>query len=153
MIGSKLWFVGSVSDFNIIFSFSCADPLHSGGTVYTVEELENHEDKERQQNLPPLQQRLLLFLLLHYNDPFTVQLSDVVGWWQLYGGSTKCPVCGELFDSYSNMCAATEVSIERHLEDILNNSKQAVVRAFQTEIKKTLEAQNRRKKASQASYI
>ncbi|XP_056898258.1 DUF4554 domain-containing protein isoform X2 [Takifugu flavidus] len=102
-----------------IYRSTSKDPLHSGGTVYTVEELENHEDKERQQNLPPLQQRLLLFLLLHYNDPFTVQLSDVV---------------------------ATEVSIERHLEDILNNSKQAVVRAFQTEIKKTLKAQNRRKK-------
>lgn len=65
----------------------------------------------------------------------------------------KCPVCGELFDSWSNVCAATEVSIERHLEDILNNNKQAVVGAFQTEIKKTLKAQNRRKKASQASYI
>ncbi|TNM99215.1 hypothetical protein fugu_013779 [Takifugu bimaculatus] len=63
-----------------IYRSTSKDPLHSGGTVYTVEELENHEDKERQQNLPPLQQRLLLFLLLHYNDPFTVQLSDVVGW-------------------------------------------------------------------------
>lgn len=51
------------------------------------------------------------------------------------------------------MCAATEVLIERHLEDILNNNKQAVVGAFQTEIKKTLKAQNRRKKASQASCI
>lgn len=63
-----------------MFSFFCADLLHSGGTIYTVEELENHEDKERQQNLPLVQQRLLLFLLLHYSDPFTVQLSDVVGW-------------------------------------------------------------------------
>lgn len=52
------------------------------------------------------------------------------------------------------MCAtATEVLIERHLEDILNNNKQAVVGAFQAEIKKTLKAQNRRKKASQASCI
>lgn len=52
------------------------------------------------------------------------------------------------------MCAtATEVLIERHLDDILNNNKQAVVGAFQTEIKKTLKAQNRRKKASQASCI
>lgn len=51
------------------------------------------------------------------------------------------------------MCAATEVSIERHLEDILNNNTQAVVGAFQTEIKKTLKAQNRKKKASQASCI
>lgn len=41
--------------------------------------------------------------------------------------------------------------IERHLEDILNNNSQAVIGAFQTEIKNTLKTQNRRKKASKVS--
>lgn len=41
--------------------------------------------------------------------------------------------------------------IERHLEDILNNNRQAVIGAFQTEIKNTLKTQNRRKKASKVS--
>lgn len=116
-----------------------------------MEELENHEEKQRK--LPPLQQRLLLFLLLHYSDPFTVQLADVVGWWQLGALSAKWPVCGGPRDFCSHVCAATEVSIERHLEAILNRNKQAVVGAFQTEIKNTLKAQNRRKKASQGNPL
>lgn len=51
----------------------------------------------------------------------------------------------------SNMWAATEMLIERHLEDILNNNRQAVIATFQTEIKNTLKTQNRRKKASKVS--
>lgn len=49
------------------------------------------------------------------------------------------------------MWAATETLIERHLEDILNNNRQAVIGAFQTEIKKTLKTQNHRKKASKVN--
>lgn len=49
------------------------------------------------------------------------------------------------------MWAATEMLIERHLEDILNNNRQAFIGAFQTEIKNTLKTQNHRKKASKVN--
>ncbi|XP_044061153.1 DUF4554 domain-containing protein isoform X3 [Siniperca chuatsi] len=41
---------------------------------------------------------------------------------------------------------ATEALIEHHLEDILNNNRQAVTTALQTELKNTMKAQNHRKK-------
>lgn len=122
-----------------------------GGTVYTVEELDNHEGEERKQSLPPLQQRLLLFLLLQHSDPFTVQLCEVVGWWQLYAITTEGFVYVAFFDLCSNMWAATEMLMERHLEDILNNNRQAVIGACHTAIKDTLKTQIRRKKASKVS--
>ncbi|XP_068571588.1 type 2 DNA topoisomerase 6 subunit B-like [Cebidichthys violaceus] len=93
---------------------SSKDPVHKGGTVYTVEQ-ENCEES----SVPPMQQSLLLYLFLQHSDPFTYQLSDRM---------------------------ATEVLIEHHLEDILNNNKQAVTTALQTELKNSLKAQNHRKK-------
>ncbi|KAM9356696.1 type 2 DNA topoisomerase 6 subunit B-like [Symphorus nematophorus] len=97
---------------------SFKDLVHSGGTVFTVEQ-ENCEDSEQQSGLSSVQQRLLLFLFLQHNDPFIYHLSDFI---------------------------ATEALIERHLEDILNNNKQAVTAALQTELRNTLQAQNHRKK-------
>ncbi|KAM8732884.1 type 2 DNA topoisomerase 6 subunit B-like [Acanthopagrus schlegelii] len=97
---------------------SYKDLVHSGGTVYTVEQ-ENYEDSEQASSPPQAQQRLLLFLFLQYNDPFTCQLNDIM---------------------------ATEVLIERHLEAILNNNRKAVTAALQTELKDTLKVQNCRKK-------
>lgn len=44
--------------------------------------------------------------------------------------------------------SATEVLIDHHLEDILKHNRQAVITGLQTELKNTLKAQNRRKKAS-----
>ncbi|XP_042349420.1 DUF4554 domain-containing protein [Plectropomus leopardus] len=97
---------------------SSKDLVHSGSTVYTVEQ-ENREDPGQESSVRPTQQRLLLFLFLQHSDPFTQQLSDMM---------------------------ATEALIERHLEDILSNNKQAVTAALQTELKDTLKAQNHRKK-------
>ncbi|XP_074504782.1 type 2 DNA topoisomerase 6 subunit B-like [Sebastes fasciatus] len=97
---------------------SCKDLVHSGGTVYTVEQ-ENSEDPEHESSPPPMQQSLLLCLLLQHSDPFTYQLSDMM---------------------------ATEMLIEHHLEDVLNNNRQAVTTALQTELKNSLKAQNHRKK-------
>ncbi|XP_029297836.1 type 2 DNA topoisomerase 6 subunit B-like isoform X2 [Cottoperca gobio] len=97
---------------------SFKDLVHSGGTVYTVEQ-ENCEDPEQESSPAPIRQSLLLYIFLQHSDPFTYQLSDMM---------------------------ATEVLIERHLEDILNNNKQAVTKAVQTELKNTLKAQNQRKK-------
>lgn len=57
---------------------SCADLVHSGGTVYTAEE-ENWEDQEQKLGHPSIKQRLQIFLFLQYNDPFTFQLSDIMG--------------------------------------------------------------------------
>ncbi|XP_031718734.1 type 2 DNA topoisomerase 6 subunit B-like isoform X1 [Anarrhichthys ocellatus] len=97
---------------------SSKDPVHRGGTVYTVEQ-ENCEDPEQESGLPPMQQSLLLYLFLQHSDPFTYQLSDMM---------------------------ATEVLIEHHLEDILNNNRQAVTTALQTELRNALKPQNHRKK-------
>lgn len=58
---------------------------------------------------------------------------------------------GGLCDCCPNARAATEVLLERHLEDILNNNRQAVIGAFQTEIKKTLKTRKHRKNVSQVS--
>uniref|UniRef100_A0A3Q1GTZ1 Type 2 DNA topoisomerase 6 subunit B-like n=1 Tax=Acanthochromis polyacanthus TaxID=80966 RepID=A0A3Q1GTZ1_9TELE len=66
-----------------------------------------------------VQQSLLVFLFLQHSDPFISHLIDIM---------------------------ATEVLIEHHLEDILNNNRQAVTTALQTELRNTLTAQNHRKK-------
>ncbi|XP_054454095.1 DUF4554 domain-containing protein [Anoplopoma fimbria] len=100
---------------------SFKDLVHRGGIVYTVEQ-ENCEDPEQESSLPTMQQSLLLYLFLQHNDPFTYQLSDLM---------------------------ATEVLIEQHLEDILNNNRQAVTAALQTELKNSLKAQNHRKKVQE----
>ncbi|XP_060905107.1 DUF4554 domain-containing protein [Labrus mixtus] len=104
---------------------SFKDLVHSGGFVYTVEQ-ENSEDAEVESNPSPVQQSLLLFLFLQHSDPFTCQLSDIMG---------------------------TEALIEHHLEDILNNNRQAVTTALQTELKNTLRAQNLRQKASPRNTV
>ncbi|CAB1455067.1 unnamed protein product [Pleuronectes platessa] len=79
------------------------------------------ENQGEESIVPTMQQGLLLFLFLQHSDPFTSQLSDVM---------------------------ATEALIEHHLEDILSSNRQAVTAALQTELKKTLKAQQRRKRAS-----
>ncbi|XP_059201460.1 DUF4554 domain-containing protein [Centropristis striata] len=93
---------------------SFKDLVHSGATVYTVDQ----QHCELKSGLPLMQQSLLLFLFLQHSDPFTYQLPDMM---------------------------ATEALIERHLEDILNNNRQAVTTALQTELKNALKAQNNRK--------
>lgn len=62
---------------------SSADLVHSGGTVYTVEQ-ENCEDPEQESGFPRMQQSLLLFLFLQHSDPFICQLSDIMGERQLH---------------------------------------------------------------------
>ncbi|KAI4818691.1 hypothetical protein KUCAC02_003993 [Chaenocephalus aceratus] len=56
---------------------------------------------------------------------------------------------GDPFASELSDMMATEVLIQRHLEDILNNNRQAVTRALQTELKDALKAQNLRKQSQQ----
>ncbi|CAI5652364.1 unnamed protein product [Oreochromis niloticus] len=101
-----------------LYCSSFKDLVYSGGTVYTVEK-DSWDDPEQESSLPTVQQSLLLFFFLQHSDPFTSQLTDLM---------------------------ATEVLIELHLEDILNNNRQAVVAAVQTELKNTLKSQNHRKK-------
>lgn len=84
----SLFNVATINTQNVdlfVFQFeqSCAELVHSGGIIYTVEE-ENCEDQEQKLHLPLVQQRLLLFIFLQYSDPFTSQLSDIMGKGQLY---------------------------------------------------------------------
>lgn len=44
--------------------------------------------------------------------------------------------------------SATEVLLDRHLEDIVNYNRQAVISALQMEVKKILDVQNHRRKVS-----
>ncbi|XP_039669944.1 DUF4554 domain-containing protein isoform X1 [Perca fluviatilis] len=97
---------------------SFKDHVHSSGMVYTVEQ-EPCKDPEQESSLLPMQQSLRLYLFLQHSDPFNCHLSDLM---------------------------ATEVLIEHYLEDILNNNRQSVTKALQTELQNTLKAQNRRKK-------
>ncbi|XP_045886055.1 DUF4554 domain-containing protein isoform X1 [Micropterus dolomieu] len=97
---------------------SIKDLVHSGVSVYSVEQ-ENGEGQKQESSFSSVQQSLLLFLFLQHSDPFTCQLSDIM---------------------------ATEALIEHHLEDILNNNMQAVTTALQTELKNALQVQNHRKK-------
>ncbi|XP_076015625.1 type 2 DNA topoisomerase 6 subunit B-like [Genypterus blacodes] len=99
--------------------FSFTTHVHSSGTVYTVEQEICEELKVRRSGGCPVQQSLLLFLFLQHSDPFTSQLFDFM---------------------------ATEELLEHHLEDILNNNRQAVTAALQSELKDTLNAQIQRNK-------
>lgn len=62
---------------------SFADPVHSIGTVHTLEK-DDWEDVKEESSIPSVPQRLLLFLFLQHSDPFTHQLSDVMGERQLH---------------------------------------------------------------------
>ncbi|XP_030000910.1 type 2 DNA topoisomerase 6 subunit B-like [Sphaeramia orbicularis] len=95
--------------------------VHSDGTVYRVDQ-GNSEEPDEKSIVQPLHQSLLISLFLQHSDPFTTQLSDIV---------------------------VTEMLIEHHLEDILNNNRQAVVSALQTELKKALKSQTRRNKVQE----
>ncbi|XP_014190214.1 DUF4554 domain-containing protein isoform X1 [Haplochromis burtoni] len=101
-----------------LYCSSFKDLVYSGGTVYTVEK-DSWDDPEQESSLPTVQQSLLLFFFLQHSDPFTSQLTDLM---------------------------ATEMLIDLHLEDILNNNRQALVAAVQTELRNTLKPQNHRKK-------
>lgn len=130
---------------------ACADPMDGVGIVYTVEQ-DDWEDLKEESH-PAVLQRLLLFLFLQNSDPFTFRFSDIMGerrihvqkycifyfcsWFYVF----FFPL---LFDSVS----ATEVLLERHLEDIVSYNRQAVVPSLQTEIKNALKLQTRRKKVS-----
>lgn len=57
---------------------SSADLVHSGGCTYTAEQ-ENREDAEQESSPPRMPQSLLLFLFLQHSDPFSNQLSDIMG--------------------------------------------------------------------------
>ncbi|XP_063732943.1 DUF4554 domain-containing protein [Eleginops maclovinus] len=100
-------------------SIHCSSVQDSVGTVYTVEQ--EQEDLE-QGSVSSVQQSLLLYVFLQHSDPFASQLSDMM---------------------------VTEVLIEHHLEDILNNNRQAITKAMQNELKNALKAQNLRKKSQQ----
>ncbi|XP_061582025.1 DUF4554 domain-containing protein [Cololabis saira] len=102
-----------------------ADLVQSSGTVYRVEQ-ENMDGAEQESSYPPVQQRLQLFLFLHHRDPFISQISDLMD---------------------------TEVLIEHHLEDILNNNRQAMTTALQTELGNTLKPQNQRKQKQQEKLL
>ncbi|CAK6971977.1 DUF4554 domain-containing protein isoform X3 [Scomber scombrus] len=97
---------------------SFTDLVHSGGIVYKIKQ-ENDEEPQQESSLVPMQQNLLIFLLLQHSDSFISQLSDIM---------------------------ATDALIELHLEDILSNNRRAVTAALQTELKNTLKAQNHRNK-------
>lgn len=101
-----------------LYCSSYKELQYSSATVYTVE-AESRNDPERESRLSSVpQQSLLLFLFLRHSDPFTSQLTDVM---------------------------ASEVLIERHLEDILGNNKKAVADALQTELRNALKAQNKKR--------
>ena len=67
----------------VICNVSYVDPVLSSGTVYSVE----HENGEE---FAAIEQSLTLFLFLQHRDPFTIQLSDVMGESQLDTAGTHC---------------------------------------------------------------
>ncbi|XP_072288366.1 type 2 DNA topoisomerase 6 subunit B-like [Eucyclogobius newberryi] len=99
-------------------SLSFQEIIPSGGTVYKVEQVDSLECGGKSR-LFSIDQSLLLFLFLQHTDPFTTEISDIM---------------------------ATEVLLEHHLEEILMHNKQAVTNAMANELKKTMTAQNNRKK-------
>lgn len=129
---------------------ACADPMDGVGIVYTVEQ-DDWEDLKEESH-PAVQQRLLLFLFLQNSDPFTFRFSDIMGerpiYVQKYSIFYFCSWFyvprSPLFDSVS----ATEVLLERHLEDIVSYNRQAVIPSLETEIKNALKLQTRRKRVS-----
>ncbi|XP_054890413.1 DUF4554 domain-containing protein [Poeciliopsis prolifica] len=100
------------------FKASPDDPAHSDGVVFTVEQ-GNWDDPVQEPSHLPVQQSLLVLLFLQYSDPFTSDLADKM----------DC-----------------ELLLERHLEDILSNNRQAVTSAIQAELFNTTKALKERKK-------
>ncbi|XP_034037291.1 DUF4554 domain-containing protein isoform X2 [Thalassophryne amazonica] len=101
-----------------LYCSSVKDAVHSGGTVYSVEQ-EHCEEPKGEQSLAPVQQDLVFFLFLQHSDPFTSELADMM---------------------------ATEEMIEHHLEDILRHNRQVMMAALQSELKHTLKAHSGRTK-------
>ncbi|XP_056132259.1 DUF4554 domain-containing protein [Lampris incognitus] len=95
------------------------DCVYSGVTLYTVEN-ENSEQPQPGWSLDSVEQSLVVFLFLQHSDPFTSQLSDVM---------------------------TNEELLELNLEMILDNNKQAVMTALQTDLKTALKAQRQRTEA------
>ncbi|XP_047441921.1 DUF4554 domain-containing protein isoform X2 [Mugil cephalus] len=77
--------------------------------------------------------------------PSNVPIAGSSGFFQTLPASLDCQELG-LGRLHCSSFKATEVLIEHHLEDVLNNNRQAVTTALQTELKNTLSAQNQRKK-------
>lgn len=86
--------------------------------MYTVEQ-ENWDDPEQEPSRLLVEQSLLVVLFLQHSDPFTSEPTDIM---------------------------AGELLLERHLEDILNNNRQAVTSALQAELFNTTKASKQRKK-------
>ncbi|XP_055080673.1 DUF4554 domain-containing protein, partial [Periophthalmus magnuspinnatus] len=99
-------------------NLSFQEVLAGGDTVYKVEQVNSPEGGEKS-NLFSIDQSVLLFLFLQHTDPFTTEISDIM---------------------------TNEVLLEHHLEDILIYNKEAVTNAVANELKKTMTAQNNRKK-------
>ncbi|KAK7922411.1 hypothetical protein WMY93_009313 [Mugilogobius chulae] len=96
---------------------SFQEVLPSGGTVYKVQQVNLENDVKS--SLRSIDQSLLLFLFLQHTDPFTMEISDIM---------------------------ATDMLLEHHLEDILVYNKQILTNAMANVLKKTMTAQNNRKK-------
>lgn len=90
----------------------------TGGTVYRVEQL-NCQETNEESSLFSIDQCLVLFLFLQHSDPFTSEISDIM---------------------------ASEMLLDHHLEDVVNNNRKAVTSAVETEMKKTLKAQTHKNK-------
>lgn len=56
--------------------------MHSGGTVYTTEE-DGGDNAKGECGFPRMRQSLLLLLFVQHADPFSSQLSDIMGDTQL----------------------------------------------------------------------
>ncbi|XP_047209806.1 DUF4554 domain-containing protein isoform X2 [Girardinichthys multiradiatus] len=97
---------------------SHGDQVHEGGVVYIVEQ-ENWDDPRQDSSHLPVQQSLLVCLFLQHSDPFTSDFTDIL---------------------------AGELLLERHLEDILSNNRQAVTSALQDELFNTMKDSKQRKK-------
>ncbi|CAN9515040.1 unnamed protein product [Ophioblennius macclurei] len=107
-----------------LYCSSFKELQHGGVTVYTVE-TQKQDDLGQESSLSPVPQSLVLFLFTQHSDPFTSQITDAL---------------------------ASEVLIERHLDDILSNNRKAVTAALQTQLRNTLKAQND-KKANQKKLL
>ncbi|XP_054647886.1 DUF4554 domain-containing protein [Dunckerocampus dactyliophorus] len=93
----------------VLSSPSYTEPSHDGSVVYTVDQETSQTPKEKLHS-HPIEQKLLVFLFLQHTDPFASHLSDFV---------------------------VTEVLIERHLEEILNNNRRAITATLQEETKRS----------------
>lgn len=86
--------------------------------MYRVEQL-NCQETNEESSLFSIDQCLVLFLFLQHSDPFTSEISDIM---------------------------ASEMLLDHHLEDVVNNNRKAVTSAVETEMKKTLKAQTHKNK-------